>query len=343
MLPPVSVIICTYNQGEYLREAVESVLAQTYSPLELVIVDNGSTDGSAALLRDYEGDPRVRLLLHPENGPVTRRLNEAIALSRGEYVSLLWGDDYYLPHKLARQVAAFAELPAEVGVVYGPGYRENVANGERWLDPTVRRSGWILEDILLKERDNVINPIAPLIRRECFARYPFHEDLFGEWEAIFARFAIRYAFHYLEEPLVVMRDHDHNAGKAMRHNVDRAMLLLDRLLREPDFPPRCRRAVEVCRARILRVGGWRVVREGGDAGWSRRCLLRAVRANPRELRSKKVLLGLALAILPDSLRLAINDATHGRRHKKLAVHCVERADIAVRDFELAASAGGARG
>lgn len=338
MNPLVSVVICTYNQGEYLRDAVESVLGQTYPHWELIVVDNGSTDGSAALLREYEGDARVRLLLYPENGPVTRRLNEAIRLSRGPYLSLLWGDDYYLPHKLERQVAAFAEQPAEVGVVYGPGFRENVRNGERWLDPTVRRSGWILEEILLKERDNVINPIAPLIRRECFERYPFHEDLFGEWEAIFARFAIRYAFHYLDEPLVVMRDHDHNAGKAMRHNVDRAMLLLDRLLLESGFPPQYREAVEVCRARILRVGGWRVLREGGDPVWSRRCLLRAIRSNPREVLGKKVILGVLLSLFPHPLRLAINDGTHGPRHKKLKVHCVERSDIAVRDFELAAGA-----
>lgn len=338
MTPLVSVIICTYNQGEYLRDAVESVLAQSYPRWELIVVDNGSTDGSAALLRRYESDSRVRLLLHPENGPVTRRLNAAIRLSKGPYVSLLWGDDYYLPQKLERQVAAFEDQPAEVGVVYGPGLREKVENGDRWLDPTVRRSGWILEEILLKERDNVINPIAPLIRRECFERYPFHEDLFGEWEAIFARFAISYAFHYMEEPLVVMRDHDHNAGKAMRHNVDRAMLLLDRLLLEADFPAHCRQAVEVCRARILRIGGWRVLREGGDPGWSRHCLLRAVRSHPREILSKKVVLGILLSLFPDPLRLAINDGTHGRRHKKLAVHCVERSDIAVRDFELAAGA-----
>src|SRR5688572_7176042 len=95
--PKVSVVLCTYNQAPYLAEAIESVLSQTHRNFELIVVDNGSTDGSQELLADYAADPRVRLQLHRENGPVTRRLNEAMACASGEYVSVLYADDYYLP------------------------------------------------------------------------------------------------------------------------------------------------------------------------------------------------------------------------------------------------------
>ncbi len=100
----VSVILCGYNQVRYLDDAVASALAQTHRDLEVVVVDNGSTDGSRELLARYADEPRVRLLLYPENEPVTKRLNAAIAQSTGEFISILYADDYYLPRKIERQL-----------------------------------------------------------------------------------------------------------------------------------------------------------------------------------------------------------------------------------------------
>ncbi|MEI8155141.1 MAG: glycosyltransferase [Hyphomicrobiales bacterium] len=119
----VSIILSGYNQAAYVEDAMASAFAQTHRNLEVVVVDNGSTDGSPALLKKYETDPRVRLLLHDRNGPVTQRLNEAIRLASGQYISILYADDYYLPHKLARQLEEFSKLPADYGVVYSPGLR----------------------------------------------------------------------------------------------------------------------------------------------------------------------------------------------------------------------------
>jgi glycosyltransferase involved in cell wall biosynthesis len=333
MPPLVSIILCGHNQGEYLEEALRSALEQTYPHREVLAVDRGSNDGSLAILRRYEGDARVRVLAHGSDEGLNSCLNGAIRQARGEFVSLLWADDFYLPEKVERQVAAFAGLGQDFGVVYGPGYRLNAVTGERWLDPSATASGDLLPRLL--RGGARINPIAPLVRQECFARHPFHEDLFGEWEAIFLRLAISYRFHYLGEPLVVMRDHDRNSGKATEGNVDRAMILLDRLLREPGFPPRLRPAVQAYRARILRRGAWRVARHGSDMAWARRAFRQSIRAQWQQAMHRKTLAGLALAHLPAGLRDPLNRLADGCRRQRVTTRHFAGELVALRDYERA--------
>src|SRR5260221_11626849 len=97
--PRVSVILNCYNQSEWVAESIESVLNQTFHDFELIVVDNGSTDRTAEIVRAYSSDPRVRLYLHQENIPISKRFNEALDAAQGEFISFLYSDDYYLPKK----------------------------------------------------------------------------------------------------------------------------------------------------------------------------------------------------------------------------------------------------
>lgn len=114
----VSVIIPCYNRALYVGEAIDSVLDQTYENFELLVVDDGSTDQSLAIIRTF-GD-RVRTLQHP--GGVNRgqsaAINLGLARSDGEYVAILDSDDYWALDKLEKQVAVLQAHP-EVGLVYG--------------------------------------------------------------------------------------------------------------------------------------------------------------------------------------------------------------------------------
>jgi glycosyltransferase involved in cell wall biosynthesis len=314
MNPTVSVILCGYNQGAYVKEAVDSVLGQTYPHFELIVVDNGSTDRSQAVLKEYEDDRRIRLLLHDTNAPVTRRLNEAMALASGEYVSILYADDYYLPHKLERQVREFSQLPADVGVVYSPAYRLDAVSGHRWIHECMTRSGFLLRYMLLRShREGFINPISPLIRRECFTRYPYHEDVFAEGEAIFLRFALTYRFHYIDEPLAVMREHASNLGKAIKINADIALILFDKLSQERDFPPHLAADLVTHRAIFLASCGWLGIRMAADPRWARSCLLSAIRWRPSHVLRPRTLAGLALSALPASGIRVFNRAMNAMR------------------------------
>jgi glycosyltransferase involved in cell wall biosynthesis/SAM-dependent methyltransferase len=109
MVPRVSVVISFLNAARFLREAIESVLGQSYRDWELLLVDDGSTDGSTAIAAEYAGThaDRIRYVEHPghANRGVCASRNLAVRLARGQYIALLDADDVWLPHKLERQVA----------------------------------------------------------------------------------------------------------------------------------------------------------------------------------------------------------------------------------------------
>ena len=112
--PLVSVVIPTYNQASYLRASIDSVLAQTYPAVEVVVVDDGSTDETPDILASY-GD-RIRAIRQTNHG-AANALNHGIRESRGRYVCWLSSDDAFVPDKVARQVAAF-EADPELGLSF---------------------------------------------------------------------------------------------------------------------------------------------------------------------------------------------------------------------------------
>ena len=131
----VSVIIPTYNRPNYLREAVESVFAQTYSSIEIFVIDDGSSDGGALtklalkpyLLPDSE-TPTVTYL-YQKNSGVASAVNRGLVLARGEYIQRLDDDDRLLPEKIARSIELFQAQPA-VGLV-ATGYYQIDVTGKR--------------------------------------------------------------------------------------------------------------------------------------------------------------------------------------------------------------------
>jgi glycosyltransferase involved in cell wall biosynthesis len=107
----ISVVMPVYNARRYVAEAVESILAQTVTAFELILIDDGSTDGSTEILRRYAGrDGRVRLISRANTGLV-RALNEGVSLARGEFVARMDADDIALPERFAHQLAAFRANP----------------------------------------------------------------------------------------------------------------------------------------------------------------------------------------------------------------------------------------
>lgn len=104
-LPKVSVVIPTFNRAHVLGRAIASVLGQTYTELELIVVDDGSSDGTAALMREF-ADPRLRYVQQPRNLGVSAARNRGVTEARGEWLAFLDSDDLWLAQKLERQFAA---------------------------------------------------------------------------------------------------------------------------------------------------------------------------------------------------------------------------------------------
>ena len=162
--PAVSVLMSVHNGAPHVGEAVASVLTQTDGDLELIVVDDGSTDTTAELL-DAVADPRLRLHRQARTG-LTRALNRALALARGALVARLDADDLALPERLARQRAFLAAHP-EVGLL-GTAAREEDPDGEpvRVVRPPT-------DDAALRRALIRANPFvhsSVMVRRELLAR-----------------------------------------------------------------------------------------------------------------------------------------------------------------------------
>lgn len=103
VMPLVSVLLPVYNGGDYLPDAIDSILRQTFENFELIIIDDGSTDNSAQILKIYEGrDRRIRLIVRENRGLATT-LNNLVDMARGPWIARMDQDDIALPHRLARQ------------------------------------------------------------------------------------------------------------------------------------------------------------------------------------------------------------------------------------------------
>ena len=109
--PLVSVVVPVYNAEKYIRSAIDSVLAQDYRPLEIVVVDDGSTDATLQVLSEYED--QIRIFSQPNKGSAAAR-NLGAKLAEGAYVAFIDADDYWFPGKLRAQVAALQETGARM-------------------------------------------------------------------------------------------------------------------------------------------------------------------------------------------------------------------------------------
>ncbi len=106
--PKVTILMSVFNGEKFLREAVESILSQTFMDFEFLIIDDGSTDNSVEIINSYS-DPRIRLVRNETNIGLTKSLNIGLRLARGEYVARMDADDVSLPHRLEKQIHLMAE------------------------------------------------------------------------------------------------------------------------------------------------------------------------------------------------------------------------------------------
>ena len=152
----ISAIIVVYNGERYLAEAIESILAQTHPPSELIVVNDGSTDGTATIARGFA---EVRYQYRP-NGGIGAARNLGLELARGDFIAFLDADDLWMPEKLAQQAAAFAADP-QLGIV--TGLIEQFHSPE--LDPAIAATIHCPRDPMPGHSFG-----AMLIRREVFSR-----------------------------------------------------------------------------------------------------------------------------------------------------------------------------
>ncbi len=231
MKPKVSVIIPTYNRLPMVREAVESVLAQDFEDFELIVVDDGSTDGTAEAIRGYGG--RVRLIEHPHNRGVSAARNTGILHSRGKYIAFLDSDDLWVKGKLKIQVNFLDENPQ-----YPLCYTDEIwiRKGKR-VNPMKKHSkysGWIFEKCLPL---CIISPSSVMIRRTLFKKVGLFDEALPVCEDydFWLRVSIRFPIFFINKKLIIKRGgHPDQLSQRSWGNDRYRVIALEKLLSE--FP-----------------------------------------------------------------------------------------------------------
>jgi glycosyltransferase involved in cell wall biosynthesis len=211
--PKVSIIINCLNGEKYLREAIDSVYAQTFTDWEIIFWDNASTDGTAQIARSY--DEKLRYFRGTETIPLGAARNKALAQTQGELVAFLDSDDKWLPTKLEKQVPRFTD--PEIGFVYANFYKLNMDTGRQSVEFRFRHppTGKVFGDFLTHYPANMQTVV---LRKACTENLWFDEKLqVSEEYDFFLRVLLRCKADYISEPLVVYRYHDQMFSKKFNH------------------------------------------------------------------------------------------------------------------------------
>ena len=208
MTPSVSVVMAAYNSGEFIGQAIQSVLDQTHKDFEFIIVDDGSTDNTLEVIRQFH-DPRIRLIVNETNLGIVGSVNHGIDISRGEFIARMDSDDVCLPQRLEKEIEYLHAHP-EIGVL-GTEVREILNTGE-----IITRSRHILTDPYLIKfwllTDTVINNPTAVIRKELLVQVNGYdpEYIYAQDYEIWTRLAKITKITVLPEPLVNWRKHGGN-------------------------------------------------------------------------------------------------------------------------------------
>jgi glycosyltransferase involved in cell wall biosynthesis len=231
--PLVSVIIPAWNNADMAVEAVTSALAQTHPRTEVVAVDDGSTDDTAARLAAFA--PRITLVRQDHRGPAVAR-NAGVRASRGEFIGFLDSDDLWMPEKIARCLPPLLADP-QVGVVYTAVRIHETDTGRKYLLPQYTHGGSMARDLFLECRG--VNTSTLLLRRSSFDQVGgFDEEFFRaqDWD-LMVRLAEVCRYARVPEVLTERRLHPRNLSVTHRDLYAKYNLLVLRkaVARRPDL------------------------------------------------------------------------------------------------------------
>lgn len=231
--PLVSAVIPTYNNAALVGDGVASALAQTHQPIEVIVVDDGSTDNTLDRLQRFGSE--VRIIQQEHAGPAVAR-NAGIRAASGEYVAFLDADDLWLPEKVARCVALL-EANANAGVAYTGVRIFEMDTGSRYLLDQYAKSGHLARDLFMECRG--VNTSTLVVRKKCLAAVGgFDEEFFRaqDWD-LMIRLAEQFEYAHEPDALTERRLHTQSLSVTHAHLYKKFNLLVleKALARRPDL------------------------------------------------------------------------------------------------------------
>lgn len=287
-MPRVSIIIATYNRADLLPEAIGSVLAQTTPDLELIVVDDGSTDATAAVVAPFLADGRVRYRPQANQGWPGAR-NDGARLAQGEYLAFLDSDDRYTPTALEDHLSAFARQPelglTVAGYEYVNGAGQPLGRRAPWLEGgDLDLAGWLVNCYAM--------PGAVVVRRDWFERVGrFNTDLImaEDWDLFLQLAAQGCPMAWVRAATCLYRLHAGNSIRRLTDHLTGSLGALDRVFGRPDLPPAVAARQAPARAWVY-VMFARKAHAANDAAMAQGWLAEALRLDPALTTTRRPLL-----------------------------------------------------
>jgi alpha-1,3-rhamnosyltransferase len=218
----VSVIIPAYNHERYIEEALQSVIKQTYKNIELIVINDGSTDETGTVITKFIKKYKnfnIEYINKPNEG-VCRTLNKGLKLAKGKYVAILASDDMWASERIEKQLQLM-EANANIGLVFSDHYfvRYNEITNIKATDykPNIKKCFVNnIQNVNIYEKlltENIIPAVTVLIRKECFDKIGgFDNNFKAEDYDMWLRISKEYPIAFIDEPLAYYRIHDSNVS-----------------------------------------------------------------------------------------------------------------------------------
>jgi len=213
-MPTVSILIPSYNHARFLAQTIESVLSQSYTDFELIIIDDGSVDNSREIIQQYsEREKRIKSWFHEQNKGIAYTFNEGLRRAQGKYIALLGSDDLWFFDKLEKQVALLEKnenlvVWSEGEIIDATGKATGELFTQRHHATKKRKSGTIFEELL---QGNYIFGSSVIVKRENAMNVKFNESLQYLNDFLFeVELAEKYPFYFVSTPLAQYRIHGEN-------------------------------------------------------------------------------------------------------------------------------------
>ena len=291
----VSVIIPSYNHSQWISCAIESVLNQSYNNIELIIVDDGSTDGSHDVIHRFRDDKRVKIILNSHNIGQGNCINQGLNEAGGDYICLLPSDDWYYPDAISMLVSKFDELPNCFGIVYGPTDRYIEASGDLWHSDRRLYRGDVKSQLI--NDWGFVSPMSPMYRKNVLIEFPMLDGYRAEGESILFKIATKYLFDYIPEVVGVMRQHTYNTGsKHLLMAEETIRWWTDYLESDCACDYYIQRRGDIL-GFIYRVYGLTILRFTPEVVIARRLLINAVSVKPNYIFDMKVISAIVITFL----------------------------------------------
>ena len=206
-LPLVSIVINCYNGEEFLKNAIDSIYAQSYQHWEIIFWDNASTDQSPNIALSY--DEKLRYFKSETTTPLYEARSLAVKKAKGDFVGFLDCDDWWNPDKLEKQMPLFDDL--NIGFVYGNYWMENETKRTKTIvSQKLQSSGMILDDLL---KHYTVGILTLIIRRSAYDQLDYGFDkrfnIIGDFDLVI-RLAAEWKSDYVDKPIAHYRSHSNN-------------------------------------------------------------------------------------------------------------------------------------